>query len=242
MCYLSLNPQCTTFVELRILSFTALIAIANAIFLYATLRAQTKQNIDSIFYKLVESHKKLTDAMIISACWLNDDATEERVTMIGRHFFEYAESELSKIEKSLCTEKYKSPSCYDDISIGLEANKSGLQPNKSYGTLLEESKIGYINHLYKISEEDWEQCHKEKDVSVSAYKLFKRQWYGVYERYFRSLNLILKYIEENRDEVYLEYLKVQLSLNELRIIKRHSFIDKELNNILLKINNKTSQL
>ena len=93
------------------------VSIANAIFLFATLSSQNRginnqkesfaqERFETTFFNLLESHRKLTEELSVSAMVLNENLQIERIKLDGRTFFSFAINEISHIQDSLKSKCY----------------------------------------------------------------------------------------------------------------------------------------
>lgn len=236
------------------------IAIANAILLYATLTSQNrafkKERYETTFYKMLDAHQSLTNHICMKA------KESDPFPICGKLFFDFASREMMRIQECLNSDSYLGKFNQNDVNeegIAIEDEyERKLSTNdidaeswrrKEEIRIQQKHQIQLTNKEYDISESDWKDYKEAKPTANMEYLFFCHKWYGVYENYIRSVIHILSFIDEYDDgdsrenTLYLDYFRATLSMNELELIKRHSLVDKKLNEILKNINNdKTKEI
>ena len=232
------------------------VSIANAIFLFATLSSQNRginnqkesfaqERFETTFFNLLESHRKLTEELSVSAMVLNENLQIERIKLDGRTFFSFAINEISHIQDSLKSKCYsgkfdeqldfESINAIEQQYASIEAE--GVQIKEREKKLLENynhHRIKFSNLIYDISADKWGRIGNSDDKIMLSVDIFYKTMYPQYNHYIRSLANLLDFAKR-REGTYLYFVSSQMSEYELSYIRYHALIDsrfKELNNTL----------
>ncbi len=233
------------------------VSIANAIFLFATLCSQNRginnqkesfaqERFETTFFNLLESHRKLTEELSVSAMVLNENLQIERIKLDGRTFFSFAINEILHIQDSLKSKCYsgKFDEQLDSESINaIEQQYASIDAErvliKEREKILLENynhhRIKFSNLLYDISADKWDKIHNSDDKRMLSVDIFYKAMYPQYNHYIRSLANLLNFAKR-RERTYLYFVSSQMSEYELSYIGYHTLIDsrfKELNNTLM---------
>lgn len=228
----------------------SIVAISNALLLYATLNSQKeglenekdanrRERFETTLFNMLENHRKLTDEISIIATFINEEANTENKKIRGRAFFSYANREMALISKSIETninKKYDKYETEHDIQAfedkwdkvdapDMMMRKKEKEKEKEWKDLINSKQIELCNYLYDISEED-RRTHFSGNSS--PYTLFRRRWYVCFEHYIRNLYYILQYvynekcIEVEDQQKYINCIQSQMSKDELYLVETHA--------------------
>lgn len=221
------------------------VAIANAILLFVTLRAQNEgianekyahrqERFETTFFNLLESQRRLTEEISIESCTLDEEGNLIPQKVSGRSFFLFAANELRFITQTLNSdieEKYD----VDTTSKAFEAfedewksgEKSETEIHNVKKTLISRLRIEYYNLLYNINE----NCRKDYISNKNLpYILLKEKWYGCFEHYIRNLYYILDFVnqetktDEECKKKYIRFVQSQMSRAELNLVETHAMV------------------
>ena len=222
---------------------SCLIAIANALLLYATLNSQKKtaeneraiheqERFETTFFNLLEYQRKLSDELSINTLSIDNDLNVTTKEYYGRSFFSFAKREIqmiSKVLESSINTKYDK----DKVAGFLDAyNEKGAYSNptdnigeKKYNSFVREVNVEFYNLIYDIGVEDRKQYLSDKNW---AYSVFYRKWYIVFEHYLRNLYNTIIFVIKNtssrkdKEYKYISFIQSQMNRDELWLIETHA--------------------
>ena len=223
----------------------SVVAIANAIFLYATLNSQKEslanekkahkqERFETTFFNLLQVQRKLTDELSVKFTFIDNNGSPTTQEVIGKMFFTFIINEMQLISKSLESNiiaKYD----WENTELTISAFEDKWERDdpthvlddkrqQKWEELKGNIQIQYTNLIYDITSKD------KVDFSTNSnlpYNIFIRKWYSKFEHYIRNLYYILQYVyEENYSnkkdlEKYVNFIQSQMSRNELHVIVTH---------------------
>ena len=212
---------------------SAFIGIANALFLYATLKSQNNsialQNtarFETTFFNLLSSHRQLTNEICIyrPTVDIHNISNVVHIEYKGRAFFPFALKEIHRIYESITK---TSLSYYDQKEAEKRmvefSNRSCCCENENNENV-EIEKIykaeeeALLNSFYDIKEEDLKNA---LDAMGHSFVIFDRKMKVYYEQYERSLVSLLTFIRDSgqNTDKYINIVKSQIGLDEYHFIQ-----------------------
>lgn len=229
---------------------SAFIGIANALFLYATLKSQNNsialQNtarFETTFFNLLSSHRQLTNEICIYRPTVDIHNISNVVDREykGRQFFPFALNEIHRIYESITKtslsyydqkEAEKRMVEFSDRSCCCEnENNENVEIEKIYKA--EEEAL--LNSFYDIKEEDLKNA---LDAMGHSFVIFDRKMKVYYEQYERSLVSLLTFIRDSgqNTDKYINIVKSQTGIDEYHLINYLVGANKKLSSLVVDIN------
>lgn len=212
---------------------SAFIGIANALFLYATLKSQNNsialQNtarFETTFFNLLSSHRQLTNEICIYRPTVDIHNISNVVDREykGRQFFPFALNEIHRIYESITKtslsyyDKKKAKERMIELNNGLSRCEYKNNENVEIKKLYKAEEEALLNSFYDIKEEDLKNA---LDAMGHSFVIFDRKMRCFYEQYERSLVSLLKFINDSGQNVekYINIVKSQIGLDEYHFIQ-----------------------
>lgn len=223
-----------------------IVAISNALLLYATLMSQNKgitnekeahrqERFETTFFNLLDNLQKLIDEISFTCEAMDENACILYRRVNGREFFSFALNELQLITDSLKSKDNKGYEGKDieDTFRSVEErydreDPTGMMNSQKHDEkkeLLICARTRFYNSVYNIRKEDRQQYPSNPQI---PYTLFRNKKYMYFEHYVRYLYYFLQYIsdEKSLDEEairrYIIIVQAQMNRDELQLIETHA--------------------
>ena len=240
---------------------TVIVAIANAILLYRTLKEQINNNrrqekkykndkFETIFFNLLDYHNRIKDNLCIIIPFLTDNFQQYYVKGVGLKAFDYAQIQLELIKNCFCQETYLGKFDQYDADLSIYAINddferrvpSGLDTDaemrrKEHEEWKRQLLKLIISH-YNITERTWDVSHLSDNIDKTSFDVFHNKYRICFDQYIRSLKVLLKHTTRRSEKEYSKIVSSQMSRNEGHIVKLFvEYSDKDLKTLVDKINN-----
>ncbi len=229
---------------------SALIAIGNALLLYATLNSQKQgianeknarkqERFETTFFNLLDKHIEQFNRINFAAIMLQNPPNEEYTIINGNSFITFAFGQLHYLKAYFSSKNYLG--CYDS-SVDWKGydDKKTTQEKLDYDEYL---RTKYIANIYGINQQQFEIYKKqieteEKTTLQICYQLFYSRWGKSYDHYLSMVKALVEFIESQGKGVssayYMKIFKGCMSSKELQFLNYHASIDQEFAEILQK--------
>ena len=246
----------------------ALMAIANALFLYATLsyqgRSFRQERFETTFFNLLENHRKLVKSISFKVETLDSLYNNKSIIIDDNNLFSFALNEVCFLKRLLQKQDYPILSYWDfqgDIA-SVENKHDGLNDiisiedwKREKEAVIEEYELSRRALLYNIDNDKWNdiklKIEKEKcKLEKAAYTIFYQKRERHFAPYFKSLSLIFMHISDEKSigrkkkAIYKKYVVDQMTQDEQDVIKLHCLYDDSFYEQIkrLKVREPLSQL
>lgn len=233
-----ISSSCLNEQEIIISCASCLMAVANALLLYATLMSQSKMNKQERFevtlFSLLDNHRRLLNSIKfqfhIKDVYMNDIPEEVK----DNNLFDFAFREFYLIKQVFKEAKY--PNINDEY-VQNEMEVIGFLKDQDKDSVIDaigrekalsrQYSLSQRCVIYGISKENWEKPYNgECHLNEIAYGLFVNKWKHEYTPYFRSMLLMFNHIRNSsfklKDKIrYRNYIIHQMPDHELMLVTRH---------------------
>lgn len=214
---------------------SCLMAVANALLLYATLASQNKGKFETTLFNLLDSHRKLVPTIKIEVDEVDSFLNKKAKTIKDNGLFEFAYKEIYWIKEVfhngnypfISDDDYRTQQDYIESLRDESSQESNEETDSAIKSLKRQYELSRRCVIYGITEKDWNKPYNgEEHLNEIAYKLFYTKWQHHYAPYFRSLLLMFNQIAKSdysQDEKvrYRNYIIHQMSDHELRFLGHH---------------------
>ena len=193
------------------------------------------EQFETTFFNLLKTQQEITSSIkaYFSLLKLNNNINIVNYIGIGqgREFFGYSKDELTKIWKSI--ESDKCLGSFDEKDVNED--------------IIDEENLRLANREYSISKKEWEQVHEKEIIKKleTMYGLFFQRYHYAIGHYYRHLYHIINFVkqfEESKTDFkgmskkYIDFIQAQMSSYEMMLLFYNAISFPKLLKLLIEYN------